>query len=148
MFFTQIALSLPFCLFHSVKYFRTLMIRMAYMKGQNCIIKMRDIKIAPKRFVLRRGKSKLCVCIAYLNRYYCCPDSHPQYLFVLWKKSPFSACGGPQDALSILWVSGWVWGIRHGHAQHGPGASQGPAGSVPPSQPGEAIRGQRGSPGH
>lgn len=52
------------------------------------------------------------------------------------KKLPFTACGGPRDILSILQVSGWVSGSRHGDAQPGPGVHQGLAGPVPPRQPG------------
>jgi len=75
------------------------------MKGQNCIR-----KTTLKRFILRRGKSKLQMCISYPNRNYCCPNSHPQNLFVQWKKSPSTACGSPQDVVSTLHISdGCQW---------------------------------------
>lgn len=63
---------------------------------------MRHIKVVLKTCILRRHKSKLFMCIAHLNRNYCCPDSHPQYLFVLWKNYLSQHVMGPRTSFKFL----------------------------------------------
>lgn len=58
------------------------------------------------------------------------------------KKSPFTASGGLQDALSILHASECLSGSRHGNAQPGPWAPQGPSHHPSQKQGSEVAPGQ------